>query len=235
MSDADWSAPPRESAGDMIHRIVRVSLGVAAAPAGEIFAFLIKSPFERRMAAWMERCEMRFQHLVARDNDIVARLSSTEQFASVFIAATQSAVRTHQEEKLRRLVAAVENSANGIDVAEDVQLMFVRFVDELTPSHFALLDALADHEMAAAGFWSYDALRDLFITVTHRQAEPMEFKLLCKDLEARVLVRFSDALEDFGGIAVTNAIATEDSGLGTRLAVTAVGHAFRRFVAESVD
>jgi hypothetical protein len=116
-----------------------------------------------------------------------------------------------------------------------MQLMFVRFVDELTPTHFSLLNALAVNEASAAALYTYEALRQFFLSIVKSDVDQPQFKLLCNDLQARVLVRFSDAIEDFGGLAVTNALATEDSGIGPMIMVTSLGHSFLLFVSECAD
>ena len=232
MTDPEWATPPSKSAGDVLHGIVKAALSLKAGPAGDLFAFVIRSPYERRMETWMERCEMRFRHLAERDAQIIAMLPDRDEFMSVFIAATQAAVRTHHDTKLRMLTSAVAQSAAGTDVETDVQLMFVRFVDELTPSHFAFLTLLADHEETAAKMDTYEDLRLLFLSISGSRVTPAEFKLMCNDLHARVLARFSDAIEDFDGIAVVDAIATEDSGRGPKVVVTDLGQSFLRFVAE---
>jgi hypothetical protein len=232
MTEPEWVVPPSKSAGDILHGIVRTALSLKAGPLGELFAFVIRTPYERRMEDWIERCEMRFRHLAARDAQIIESLPRRDDFISVFISATQAAVRTHHEMKLQMLTSVVAHSAARIDLDVDLQLMFVRFVDELTPSHFALLTLLAKHEADLAELKSYEELRSLFLDLTGTQSSPAQFKLLCNDLEGRVLARFSEAIEDFGGIAFINSITTEDSGIGARVVVTDLGRSFLRFVEE---
>ena len=57
-----------------------------------------------------------------------------------------------------------------------------------------------------------------------------EFKLLCNDLGSRVLVRFSDAIDDFAGVAREELLATEASGIGPKVVVTHLGHSLLAFV-----
>lgn len=231
MTKPDWVGPPKQSVGDVVHTLVKAGSSVATAGVGgDLFGFLIQSPFQKRTAEWMERVEMRLTHLAARDRDIIDRLPTDEVFISVFMSATQAAIRTHQLEKLQLLASAVEHSAVGTDVSADLQILFVRFVDELTPTHFALLGVLADHSEAVAAIDTYAALRLFFLS--HAMAVPTveEFKLFCNDLGARVLVRFSDAMEDFEGIAERELLATEASGRGIKVLVTDLGRALLRFV-----
>jgi hypothetical protein len=56
--------------------------------------------------------------------------------------ATQIAVRTHQQEKLDALRNAVLNVAAGTAPGDDLQLMFLGFVDAFTPLHLRMLKFL---------------------------------------------------------------------------------------------
>jgi len=235
MTDPEWVGPPTKSVGDVIHAAVKSAFSLKAGPAGDLFALLIPTPFERRWAGWMERCEMRFRHLAARDHELFARLRNNEEFISVFIAASQAAVRTHHGQKRVMLASAAVNAANGAGIAVDLQLMFIRFVDELTPGHFRLLDLFAEHEEVMARLSGYEPLRQFVLSVAPPAMSPPEFKLLCNDLQSRVLVRFSEALDDFGGLAVVNALATEGSGIGPKVAVTDLGRSFLAFVRDDID
>src|SRR5688500_4358307 len=118
----DWTLPPTRSAGDVLHNIVKVGLSLKAGPLGDLFAFVVRAPFERRMENWLERCEMRFRHLADRDTQIIASLPDRAEFVSLFISATQAAIRTHHDSKLNMLALAVTHSAEGIDVDADLQL-----------------------------------------------------------------------------------------------------------------
>jgi hypothetical protein len=48
-------------------------------------------------------------------------------------------LRNHQKEKLEALQNAVVNSALGIDIEENLQLLFLNMVDDLTPLHLKVL------------------------------------------------------------------------------------------------
>jgi hypothetical protein len=126
--------------------------------------------------------------------------------------------------------SAFEHSAIGTDMSADLQLLFVRFVDELTPTHFALLGFLAANGDAVAEIETYEALRMFFLSHVTAVPTQEEFKLFCNDLGSRVLVRFSDAIEEFDGIAERELLATEASGRVTKVLVTDLGRALLRFV-----
>jgi hypothetical protein len=235
MRDPDWVGPPTKSIADTIHAVVKTAFSLKAGPAADLFALFIPAPFERRWVEWMERCEMRFRHLATRDKELFERLRSNEEFISVFIAASQAAVRTHHAEKRGMLASAAVHAAEGAGIGVDLQLIFVRFVDELTPGHFQLLALFAEHEAVMAKLSGFEPLRQFVLTVAPSAVSSAEFKLLCNDLQSRVLVRFSEAFDDFDGLAVVNALATEDSGVGARVAVTDLARSFLAFVGNGLD
>ena len=66
-----------------------------------------------------------------------------DEVPTVF-AASDAAMKTHYEEKLAMLRAALVNGVLEGAPDEHEQLLFIRFVDELTPLHVRLLALLDD-------------------------------------------------------------------------------------------
>ena len=58
--------------------------------------------------------------------------------------ATTAALRNHQKEKLDAFQNVVVNSARGVDIEENLQLLFLNMVDELTPLHLRVLKYFDD-------------------------------------------------------------------------------------------
>ena len=71
-------------------------------------------------------------------------LLANEKFITVLLQASQAVYRTHQEEKHKALRNAVLNSALHVEMDDDLETMFVSFVDTLTPSHLRFLDYCDD-------------------------------------------------------------------------------------------
>ncbi len=69
----------------------------------------------------------------------INKLGENEQFVTAATNAMQSALRTHQEVKRTALRNAVLNSALGSALSDDVQLIFLAYIDDLTPSHLDIL------------------------------------------------------------------------------------------------
>ena len=78
------------------------------------------------------------------DDFNIESLLDNEQFITVLSEACFIAVRTHQKAKLEALRNAVLNSALLPNLDDDKQLMFVRWIGELTPSHLRILSLAVD-------------------------------------------------------------------------------------------
>jgi hypothetical protein len=66
----------------------------------------------------------------------------SESFITATLQATRIAVSTHQHEKRVLLHNALMNIATGRAPGEDMQHIYLRLIDELTPSHVKILDFL---------------------------------------------------------------------------------------------
>lgn len=107
--------------------------------ASELWA-LLGPPVSQRRDRWLEDLERRLHELEGKiDGFRFDDLGQNEQFVSATLQATQSALRTHQEEKLEALRNAVLNVATGRSPDEDQQTMFLSYIDELSPWHIRLL------------------------------------------------------------------------------------------------
>jgi hypothetical protein len=137
---------PKAGGKDVAHLAVRVVLssipGIGGA-AKEIFNTVIAPPLAKRQTQWIESIASRLMELEEKVNDFkIEELSNNSNFISVVLYATQIAIRSHQEEKLEALHNAVLNVALSSLVQEDLQHIFLNFVDEFTPWHLKVLKYL---------------------------------------------------------------------------------------------
>lgn len=225
--DSPYVPAPDEA--DVVYSAVRGIAGLV--PGGEsLFSVLIRAPFEKRLEEWMQLTDKRLRRLADRIPSRVSTLQDDEAFASLFLSATQAAVKAHREDKRRLLADAVEQSASGVAIEFDRQMLLMRFLDELTPSHVTLLQWIAGLHEQVEEIASYPALYERFTNRATSAIAADEFKLLCNDLAVRLLVRFSESLEDFPGIAERNVRVTEDSGRGPKIVMTSLGMDLLTFV-----
>ena len=135
--------PPERTAGDTVHAVVKSiasAVPTAGGPLSVLLETLFAPPVERRKEKWFKQLAEVVSQLEQRVADLTAeKLSQNENFVTVALQATQIALRNHHEEKLSALRGAVLHAGlpNGPD--EHLQLMFLQFVDELTPTHLAML------------------------------------------------------------------------------------------------
>jgi hypothetical protein len=117
-------------------------------PVAELVNLVIEPAIHRRRDAWLTRVAQVVDDLAARGLD-PARLAEDERFITAVLTATTAAMRTHEAEKLLALQNALRRSALGLSPDEHTEMMFLRFLDELTALHVRVLSCLSSPE-----FWS---------------------------------------------------------------------------------
>ncbi len=105
---------------------------------------LIGSNWEKRREEWLESVATVISELEDKVAGICETLPDNEMFMTAVYEATNIAIRTHQKEKLEALRNAVRHSALPGAPDDSTQMMFLRFVDELTALHLRVLVILND-------------------------------------------------------------------------------------------
>ena len=135
--------PPKKSAGDAAHAVVKSVASMvpyAGGPLSVLMETVFAPPLERRREAWFQELADITTELQQKVEGLTAeKLSANELFISVAAQATQIALRNHREEKLEALRNAVFRAGLPDGPDEQVQMMYLRFIDELTPGHLAVL------------------------------------------------------------------------------------------------
>lgn len=134
---------PKAGKGDVVYTLSRA--GISAIPffggaAKELLGLVIAPPLQRRTINWMNAIAQRLKQLEHEVEGFkLEDLQNNQLFLTVVLHATAIALRTHQEEKLQVLQNAVVNTARGINIDENVQLIFLNATGDLTPLHLQLL------------------------------------------------------------------------------------------------
>lgn len=148
MTEEDIAKKPELTVGDAVHAATRAILSAAPVAGGglvELFSAVFRPPMARRFEAWIASVVNRLNELQERvDGFTIEALSENDTFVSTVMHATQTAVRNHQRDKLEALRNAVLNAALPNPPEEDLQLRFVRFIDELGPWHLRILKFFDD-------------------------------------------------------------------------------------------
>lgn len=134
---------PKPTKGDVAHKAAKIVLSgipFAGGPVAELFNAVIIPPLEKRRNEWLESLYEGLKELEEKVEGFkIVNLKDNEMFITTVMHATQVAVRNHQKEKLEALRAAVLNSITPNAPEEDLQLMFLNWVDELIPWHLRIL------------------------------------------------------------------------------------------------
>lgn len=225
--------PPKPTTGDTAHQVSTAILSTIPA-ASELFEHFVAPPLQRRLDAWREDVAEALRKLESGKGIDLTKLQSDEHFISIVMQATTIAMRNHQEEKLRALKNAIINSAIPSEAKEDLYLIFVRFIDELTPIHVKLLSFLVQEEVVLQDLKSYPQLYDAFDKKNPHALSHDEFKMICGDLEVRGLVRISQDIDDFEDIyQASSLLLVETRDDLPRIIVTDVAKEFLWFIAKN--
>jgi len=229
MAEINKYEPPKSSTSDTAHLAAKDILSLLPA-ASALFEYFFKPPLEKRREAWMQLVAEALKDLENARFDI-EKLRSDEKFITIVIQATTVAIRNHQQEKLLALRNAIVSSAVHPSVSEDVQLLFIRYIDELTPSHIKLLNFLINDAKDLGTLKSYTQLYELY---SGKHPDPMprdEFRMLFQDLSACGLIRISSDLGDFEDIYHANKLLLQSTNDELpRVIITDVAKQFLDFI-----
>jgi hypothetical protein len=112
----------------------------AGGPAAEVIGAIITPQIEKRNIEWLEGIARGLLELQQQFSEVTPeRLSLHPAFTTAFLHASQIALRTHQPEKHEALRNAVLNVAACTAPDDDLQVVFLNFVDQLVPWHLRVL------------------------------------------------------------------------------------------------
>ena len=133
--------PEKKSAGDYALIALKGSVSVIPTVGGLAAEFigLINTPLERRKVNWLNDLAERVGEL-EKEGFSATELQENQEFITAVTHATQIAIRSHEEEKLDALRNAVINTAKKLDVGKNMRMIFLLYIDLLSPWHLKLLD-----------------------------------------------------------------------------------------------
>lgn len=230
----DEQEKPKKSAGDVIHALAKagiLQIPIAGAPAAEIFALVVTLPFERRRDDWIESIGNGLKKLAERVEGFkIEELSQNEVFITTVTHASQAAIRNHQKEKLEALRNAVLNAALPHAPEEDLQLMFLNFIDSFTPWHLVILKFFDNprewgnkHEVKYPSFMTGSPSTILEFSFKELQGKHENYDLFAKDLFSR-------------GLLSTDSLHTSMTEAGMfAQRTTAIGQQFLSFITSPLE
>ena len=148
MHKSDRRSKPKAGAGDVVHTLAKAGLSAiptVGGPAAELFSSIIIPPLSRRRDEWIESIAEGLEALEEKIDDFnIDSLAQNDMFITTVMHASQAAIRNHQKEKREALRNAVLSAALPNAPEEDMQLMFLGFVDTLTSWHLRILKFFDD-------------------------------------------------------------------------------------------
>lgn len=148
MSDKLADKLPQPTPGDHAHLVVKAAISAipyVGGPVAELFNVVIQPPLVKRREEWMENIATSLGLLEGKVAGFsIAELSKNEAFITAVMHASTTAIKNHHKEKLEALRNAVLHSALPNPPESDIQLMFLGWVDALTPLHLRILALLND-------------------------------------------------------------------------------------------
>ena len=116
---------------------------IALAPASELIDLVITTPMSKRKDAFISDLAVRVKNMESKATGFtIESLKDNELFQTIIINAIRAAIATHQQEKIQALKNAVLNAALKPNINENVQMMFINYIDRLTPLHLIILKFL---------------------------------------------------------------------------------------------
>jgi len=222
-------SPPKRSTGDTAYLVVKASLSPFFG-ATELLERFISPPLQKRTEKWMEDVAEALRALEQNIGIKIEALQNNDLFITVVTQATRVAIGNHQREKLEALKNVIVNSASSHE-NEDIQIIFIRFIDELTPSHLFLLKFFIDEEERLGKIKSYAEVFDMVVSGKINIASKDDLRMLVGDLSTRGLLRVSRDIEDDENIYQAGPLLLESTNDNLpRIIISDVAQKFIRFI-----
>ena len=223
--------PPVHPTAEAVVAVIKglvASVPVVGGVASELGGALL-NPIERRQQRWMVEVSAAINAILARCNVSPDQLLEDEQFMSAVVQATQAAFRTHQAIKLQALRNAVANSFPSGEAEGEIGLQFMRYVDELTPSHLILLATIEENVGRYSTFLVLEALCASLSQDSGLSIEPATLRVFLQDLAVRFLLSLGD-LEELPEFASRKSMMLREESTVRPIELTPFGRQFLKFV-----
>ena len=133
---------PNKEPADRAYDAARLVLSVFPnGLAGELLSQILAPPVMRRKDEWLVSIASAVDEIMRwKEGFNFETLQENEQFISALIVATRIATSTHHSEKRRYLRNILVKVGTFCDLDEDLQFIYLRLVDDLSPTHIKILD-----------------------------------------------------------------------------------------------
>ncbi|MGD8113224.1 hypothetical protein [Vibrio sp. TRT 17S01] len=140
--------PQNKDLKDHAHSGVKAALNLipfAGGALASVFETVFSAPIDKRKEEWLILLASTVEEICEKVEELTPEtLSENETFISAYLQASNLALRTHQAEKIAALNSAVKNTVLLEDLDETLKMIFIRFIDDMTPLHFRVLHFLSN-------------------------------------------------------------------------------------------
>lgn len=222
---------PKATAADATHTAIKAAMSsvpVFGNAASELFSSIVSPPLSKRKDEWIESIVEGLKNLQDQVDDFsIDNLRDDEVFITTISYATQIAIRNHQAEKLNALKNAVLNATLRNAPDDDLQLIFLNYIDTSTEWHLRILAFLDNPQ----GWFDQNDSRPPSLSMgakayvleaafTELRGNRRFYDLIVDDLNAKKLIG-------------TNSLHVTMSGSGIMQSVTtAIGSQFLAFISD---
>lgn len=223
--------PPIDAKIDLAAAIVKGAISNVPLAGGLMAELgnLYFNPLERRKQRWMSEVSTALNLIHERFAMSPADLERDDRFTSFLFEATTVAIKTHQTAKLEALRNSLAKSVRGAQLNEDIGIQFLRYIDELTPSHLMLLSTLERDILQYANFTSLKEVCSAISNEIENALDDGAIRVFLQDLDARFLLRLGD-LDELPEFATKKSFELREESAVRPIEVTALGRSFLAFI-----
>ena len=133
---------PQKQPDDRAYDATRLVLSLFPNGAGtEILSLILAAPVVRRRDEWIVEVASAVDDILTwKEGFTLENLQQNEQFISALIVTTRIATSTHHREKRRMLRNILVKIGTFCNIDEDLQFVYLRLVDDLSPTHVKILE-----------------------------------------------------------------------------------------------
>jgi hypothetical protein len=187
------------------------------------------NPLEKRKQQWMVEVGQAIEEIRRRHALLPESLQNDDRFISFLYQATILALKNHQRQKINALRSALVSAAKAEQFSEDLAFQFLRYIDELSVTHLAMLACFDKHAGQFARLEKLEQVYSKLRSYTGASLERAAFRSFLHDLDARFLIRVGD-LEDLPEYASKESVLLAEESAIRPLEVTSLGRSFLSFI-----
>ncbi len=225
MTKDDFTKPELIKARKIAARNVIFSvLGPFGTAIDESFFGIGERIREDRITKYIEELEPRLKRI--EEFKLSNKYLKSEEFYNLNIAAISSVSRTSDKKKIKVISKLFESSLNPKSKWEkDIKNIFFKIINEFSINHFIIFRFLTTKQNQLK-IKSYEELYGEFLGfIKKRKIDKYQFRLYCRDIENKSLIRFSSNLDEIDGEG-GGVYENEDSSKIPSIKLTSLGEKF---------